>query len=160
MKSRPSDGVTPARVVSLLGGNHSRLPLCSLCKNSSVAPRNRACEKVQDCYVNVPRVRNVLGGHAAHNSSLVFEEAEFGAEETGASISQGCIQKRDMQMGSAASGELQSAAVKAGITHRAARRCSAAPKRWHAHSPGVSQNRGKNDLGLGESARDKVSKHV
>lgn len=85
----------------------------------------------------------MLGGHAAHNSSLVFEEAECGAEETGALISQGCIQKRDMQMGSAAPGELQSAAMKAGITHRAARRCSLAPKRWHAHSPGFSQNREK-----------------
>lgn len=55
----------------------------------------------KDCYVNVLRVRNVLGGHAAHNSSLVFKEVECGAEETGASISQVRIQKGDMQMGSA-----------------------------------------------------------
>lgn len=53
-----------------------------------------------DCYVNVLRVRNVLEGRAAHNS-LVFKEVECGAEETGASISQGCIQKGNMQMGSA-----------------------------------------------------------
>lgn len=44
-----SDGLTPARVVSSSCRNHCRLPLCSLCKNSSVAPRNRACELLCKC---------------------------------------------------------------------------------------------------------------